>query len=514
VGINVSQVLHAWAQLSPNRVALVTDADATTPHTLSYAALDAHALGAARTLEAAGVTPGDAVALCCENGLGFVAAWFGALYHGCTVLPVPPMSAAPELRHRLEHAACTALITDSSTAQLGADASVGLRSMRILAAADLLSGKPTHTGPRDLPAETVAMVLYTSGTTGKPKGAMITHASLLSHTAALVHHVLGLHRESVVMGALPLTHSYGIRMTLLAPFYAGARVLLVRRFQAARVLACMEREGVTWFPAVPTMFHAIGHEPSAHRLPRLQSCLSAGAPLPREIRLRAEAVLGAPVRQGFGLTEATFSSVARADDVDGADSVGPPVFGVELRILDADGRALPAGEHGEVCVRGQNVMAGYLHDAEATEAAFHSGFLRTGDIGYLDAEGRLSVVDRIKDLVIRGGFNVYPAEVEAVLVEHPGVHDAVVVGMPDEHYGEEVVCVLVLQPGKTLDPAELFAFCRERLSRAKLPRRYVVVDALPVGASGKVQRRVLRDRVHSKSLAPIDFPGARHGRET
>jgi long-chain acyl-CoA synthetase len=514
VGINVSQVLHAWAQRSPYRVALVTDADTNTPQPLSYAALDAHALGAAQVLEKAGVVAGDAVALCCENGLGFVAAWFGALYHGCSVLPVPPMSAAPELRHRLVHAGCRALITDSVTAQLGTDASAGLDSLRRLDAEALLGGAPMHTGPRDLPAESVAMVLYTSGTTGKAKGAMITHASLLSHTAALVHHVLGLDGESVVMGALPLTHSYGIRMTLLAPFYAGARVALVRRFEAARVLACMEREGVTWFPGVPTMFHAIGHEPTANRLPRLQSALSAGAPLPREIRLRAETVLGAPLRQGFGLTEATFSTVAPADDLDGADSVGPPVFGVELRIIDADGRALSTGERGEVCVRGQNVMAGYLHDANATEAAFYNGFLRTGDVGFLDATGRLTVVDRIKDLVIRGGFNIYPAEVEAVLVEHPVVHDAVVVGMPDEHYGEEVVCVLVLEPGETLDPAALFAFCRERLSRAKLPRRYVVVDAMPVGPSGKVQRRVLRARVHTKALTPTDFPGARHGRET
>ncbi|HEX6244683.1 MAG TPA: AMP-binding protein, partial [Polyangiales bacterium] len=190
------------------------------------------------------------------------------------------------------------------------------------------------------------------------------------------------------------------------------------------------------------------------------------------------------------------------------DSVGKPVFGVEVRITDADGRALPAGQAGEVCIRGQNVMAGYLNDADATRAALRDGFLRSGDVGVLDGEGRLSIVDRIKDMIIRGGFNVYPAEVEAVLVEHPSVLDAVVVGSPDDHYGEEVVAVVVVREGAPLQPKELSSFCRARLSSTKLPRLLGRLPHLPVGASGKVQRRLVRDAVLAGeiTLVPLTKP--------
>jgi long-chain acyl-CoA synthetase len=508
MGMNVSQLLHAWALRDGARVALVAETSHHEPRPVSYAELDALCLRAAASYAAAGLAPGSAVALSADNGLGFVAAFFGALYQGLTVLPIPPMSAPPELRHRLVHGRAAALVTDLHAQPLGDAACADLPHVKRLSVEALGDGAPGHPGPRELPTDAVAMVLYTSGTTGTPKGALISHASLLSHTAALVHHTLRLDGASVVMGALPLTHSYGLRMTLLAPFYAGARVLLNRRFEAGQVLSRMAREGATWFPGVPTMFHSLAHTPKPSAPLALKSALSAGAPLPREVRVRAEAVLGAPVRQGFGLTEATFSTVASPDDPEGADSVGPPVFGVEVRIVDDAGEAVPTGQHGEVCVRGQNVMAGYLDDPEATRAALGTGFLRTGDVGFLDAAGRLTVVDRIKDMIIRGGFNVVPAEVEAVLVEHPAVREAVVVGTPDSHYGEEVVCVLVLRPGAQLDPAALFAHCRERLSRTKLPRRYAVLDALPVGPSGKVQRRVVRDRVQCADLPVTPFPTA------
>jgi long-chain acyl-CoA synthetase len=353
------------------------------------------------------------------------------------------------------------------------------------------------------------MVLYTSGTTGTPKGAMITHASLFTHTAALVHHVLKLAADDVVLATLPLTHSYGIRMTLLAPFFAGARVVLSARFSPARVHELLASEGVSWFPGVPTMFHALAnsaHAPAAY--PRLRWCLSAGAPLPREVRLKAEAALDAPVRQGFGLTEATFTSVASPDDVGAEDSVGRPVFGVEVRIRDEHGQPLPASVPGEVCIRGQNVMAGYLDDDAATQSALGTGFLRSGDIGLLDAQGRLFIVDRIKDMILRGGFNVYPAEVEAVLLSHPAILDAVVVGRADAHYGEEVAAVIVARAGVALDEVELSAFCRARLSAVKVPRLLGRVPALPVGPSGKVQRRVIRAEVARGAiiLSPLSKP--------
>jgi long-chain acyl-CoA synthetase len=478
MGLNAAQAIRHWALRDPHRVALIDHA------AITYAELDALARGAASYLGTRGVVAGDRVALSVPNGRGFLAAYFGALYAGVTILPLPPMSAPPEVKARLQHARCKALIDDTDA---------------------LLAHAATDAPPRDLAPDTVAMLLYTSGTTGVAKGAMITHASLVAHTAALVHHVLRLSERDRVLAVLPLTHSYGIRMTLLAPFYAGATTILRERFEARDVLDTLARERITWFPGVPTMFHALAHE-DAPALADLRWCLSAGAPLPRAIRLRAEQKLGVPVRQGFGLTEATFSTVSTPDDEQGEDSVGKPVFGIEVRIVGPEGESLPANTPGEVCVRGQNVMAGYLDDPDATRDAIRDGWLHSGDIGQLDEAGRLSIVDRIKDMIIRGGFNVYPAEVEAVLVKHPAIREAAVVGIPDERYGEEVLAALVLHPGASLDTNELDVFCRAHLSRVKLPRRVTILDSLPQGPSGKVQRREVRRLAEAGALAVRPVP--------
>lgn len=488
MGLNAAQAIRHWALRDPGRIAVVDQSS------LTYAQLDELARSAAAHLTARGLEAGDRVALSVPNGRTFLAAFFGAVYAGVTVLPIPPMSAPPEIAARLEHSACKALIAHDG---VGAWPTIAPESLLVPAGSD--------SPPRDLAPDAVAMLLYTSGTTGTSKGAMITHASLVAHTAALVHHVLGLREHDRVLAVLPLTHSYGIRMALLAPFYAGAASVVRERFKPSEVLRTLAHERITWFPGVPTMFHALAHEPAAS-LPDLRWCLSAGAPLPREIRVRAEQSLGVPVRQGFGLTEATFSTVCPPDERGGEDSVGRPVFGVEVRIVDEAGKTCPAGIAGEVCVRGQNVMAGYLDDEEATREAVRDGWLHSGDIGQLDEAGRLTIVDRIKDMIIRGGFNVYPAEVEAVLVKHPAIRDAAVVGVPDERYGEDVLAALVLHPGAALEPAELDAFCRAQLSRVKLPRRVAFLERLPVGPSGKVQRREVRRMVEQGMLTVRSVP--------
>lgn len=499
MGSNIAHVVRSWSLRDPDRIAVVLldDADAQ----VSYGALDLRARTVAASLARAGLSPGDRVALTVPNGLGFLDAWFGALYAGCAILPIPPMSAAPELSARLAHASCRAAIFDHTTRDLVSAACARLPAVRMLDADTLTSASERTDAPRDLSPEQTAMILYTSGTTGTSKGALISHASLSMHTAAIVHHVLRLTPDDRVLAALPLTHSYGIRMTLLAPFYAGARAYLAARFRPERARGALRDHGITWFPGVPTMFHAIAHDPSeVAPSASLRWCLSAGAPLPREVRQKAEGVLGVPVRQGFGLTEATFSTIATPDDPAAEETVGRPVFGVEVRIVDADGAPCPVGQPGEVCVRGQNVMTGYLDDPVATAEAMRDGWLHSGDIGVLDQGGRLTIVDRIKDMVIRGGFNVYPAEVEAVLVTHPDVRDAVVVGVPDDRYGEEVLAVVVLEPGRTLDLASLSALCRAQLSRVKLPRLVATLEAMPIGASGKVQRREVRRRALDGAL--------------
>ncbi|MFT3925419.1 MAG: AMP-binding protein [Myxococcales bacterium] len=506
MGINVAQFVRQWSLRDGARTALVLPArDASQPaQVMSYAELDQRASQVAASLRQAGFEVGARLALCLPNGAAFLDAFLGGLYAGCTLIPVPPMSAPPELAHRLQHGRCSGLITDARTRALGEQALQLAPGARSLDSAELLQGRADEqAGPVDLPAGANAMLLYTSGTTGVAKGAMITHASLATHTAALVHHVLRFDQRDCVLAVLPLTHSYGIRMTLLAPFYAGARSLLVERFESSLVNQLLGSEPITWFPGVPTMFHALVHHAAdarAAQAPALRWCLSAGAPLAPEIRRRFETSYGVPLRQGFGLTEATFSSVADPADTAGADSVGKPVFGVEVRIGDEQGAPLPHGTRGEIMVRGQNVMAGYFDDPQASEAALSGGWLRTGDVGVLDAEGRLSVVDRIKDMIVRGGFNVYPAEVEAVLLSHPDVRQVVVVGIADEHYGEEVVAAVVPQPGGSMSASALASFCRLHLSTTKLPRLWTQLDAIPEGPSGKLLRRAVKQMVQSGAL--------------
>jgi long-chain acyl-CoA synthetase len=491
MGIQVGQVLRQAALSAPDRIALVDLGDSgSARRELTYAELDALALRVAARLIAAGVEPGDRVGLLAENSAECSAAWFGIVYAGAAVVPLHVLSAAPELTARILHSRCKLLLHDAAREPLArASGAPGLVSLAEATAAGNGMERVAH--PQ---LGAAAMVLYTSGTTGTPKGAVISHASLLLHTSVLAQRVLGLDADSVVLCVLPLSHSYGCRMALLAPLFAQARIVMLPRFAAARSLAVMQEERVSWVPAVPTMLAAWAECPAAvggERLAALRWVLSAGAPLSDEVARRAETRLGVEVRQGYGMTEATFAAINAPPDERRFGSVGRPVWGVELRIVDPELRDVAPGETGEVLVRGHNLMTHYLDDPEATRKLSSDGFLHSGDIGRLDEGGRLYVVDRIKDLIIRGGYNVYPAEVEAVLGEHPSVVEVAVVGQPDSYYGEEVAAVLVLR--EACDVAALAEFARARLGKMRRPRYYAFVDSLPLGPSGKVHKRTLRE---------------------
>lgn len=478
MGMQVARWLRSQAQARPEAIALEPADDPS--RALTYAELDARACRVGGALLAAGAVPGDRLGLLGGNSPEFVATFLGALYAGLVVIPLPIASSRAEIRARIDHAGARMLVHDHARCELAHGADVAVPVVE----ADALDGVALD-GPVDRPIDADAMLLYTSGTTGHAKAARISHASLVAHTSGLVHHALRLSSEDVVLGALPLTHSYGARLALFAPLFVGARTLLMPRFDAESARDALAR--TTWFPGVPTMFSSLGRLDPIDA-PRLRWCLSAGAALPEAVRLRAEAVLGVPVREGYGLTEATFTAIDTPDDPEGAGSVGRPVPGVEIR-LDAEG---------EVLVRGQNLMTGYLDDPSATSDAIRDGWLYTGDLGTIDATGRLRIVDRRKDLIVRGGFNVVPAEVEAALVSHPAIADALVVGLPDPHLGEEIVAVVVLTA--ELDGAELADHLRARIASTKLPRRIARVDSLPIGASGKALRRIVRDQLASGSL--------------
>jgi long-chain acyl-CoA synthetase len=509
--MQVGQVLRQSALAVPERIALVDLGDPGRPRReLSYAALDALAVAVASRLGAAGVRPGDRVGLVAENSAECMAAWFGIVYAGAAVVPLHVLSSAPELQHRLRHARCSALLYDGPRAELARAAARAIEPLPLVAALTEIAG-PERAAPRsgapdrafdlpvDLPGDAAAMVLYTSGTTGSPKGAVISHASLLLHTSVLAQRVLGLDADSVVLCVLPLSHSYGCRMAMLAPLFAQARVIVMPRFEPVRSLAALGDERVTWVPVVPTMLAAWAAQEGAAPAPALGWVLSAGAPLGDDVVRRCEAQLGVQVRQGYGMTEATFCAINAPPDQRRLGCVGRPVWGVELRVVDPDGRDAVRGEPGEVVVRGHNAMSHYLDDPEATAQLRIDGFARTGDIGRLDRDGRLYIVDRIKDLIIRGGYNVYPAEVEAALAEHPAVAQVAVLGRPDAYYGELVAAVVVLRAPCTVD--ELASFARDRLGRMRQPSYYGVCDVLPVGPSGKVHKRTLRTWIEHGRVA-------------
>jgi long-chain acyl-CoA synthetase len=415
------------------------------------------------------------------------------------------MSTAHEIAFRLQHAGCRALLTDADRSAVAHESKTRAgTSTEVLLVEAAIANAEGEAPPCDASPDSLAMLLYTSGTTGAAKGVCITHESLGAHTQALVEQTLQLTEQDRILGALPLTHSYGIRMTLLVPFFAGASTVFVPRFSASRTLEVCTTHQITWLPGVPTMFVAWANEHTQPTPPGLRWCMSAGAPLAEDVRLRAEKRLGAPVRQGYGLTEATFTTINAPPDDAVPKSSGKPVAGVDLKIADDFGEELPTGIHGEVLIRGQNVMAGYLDERLATAHVMRGGWLHTGDIGFLDDGGRLTIADRSKDLILRGGASIYPSEVENVLARHAAVRDVAVVGQPDDYYGEEIVAVVVRSADVTAQ--DLDEWAREHLAPYKVPRRFAFVDALPQGASGKTLKRRLRDQLASGKIGAEQLP--------
>jgi long-chain acyl-CoA synthetase len=490
---SIATLLQERAASHGDRVALVTPEGE-----VSYRSLAAGARRVTASLVGAGIALGDRVALSLPNGRAFVEGWFGTLGAGATVVPLPLGSTPAELRLRLSRARCRALV---GQAPLSDDELPDLRRV--------LSPDPgaAERAPRAAAPEATAMILFTSATTGEPKGVRLSHASLGTHTQVLARHTLALDEGDRVLGALPFSHSFGCRLAMLAPLHAGACIIVLPRFDAARSFEALAAHRVTFAPVVPTMLSAWSRRSGTRPPPSLRFCLSAGAPLPAELRARAAAQLGVPIREGYGLTEASFSCVDAPPEPPTAGTVGRPVPGVTLCLIGVDGHEVGTGEVGEILVRGHNVMTDYLDDPPATRRALVDGWLHSGDLGRLDAAGRLTLVDRKKDVILRGGFNVYPAEVEAVLSRHPGVEAAFVVGRPHPHYGEEVVAVLVACPAARPRPAELAAWVGEALARYKVPRAYAFIDAPPLGPSGKVQKRVLKEQLDHGELSLVFLEG-------
>ncbi|MBV9206826.1 MAG: long-chain fatty acid--CoA ligase, partial [Actinobacteria bacterium] len=338
-----------------------------------------------------------------------------------------------------------------------------------------------------------AVILYTSGTTGRPKGAELTHAGLVRNAELTARTLLKNGDGDVIMGCLPLFHVFGLTCALNAGVAAGSTLTLLPRFDPAKALDIIGRDQVTIFAGVPTMYAAMLHLPGADpaKAATLRVCISGGAALPVEVLRGFEEKFGCMILEGYGLSETSpVASFNHPGTVRKPGSIGTPVEGVEMRIVDNDWQTVPDGEIGEIAIRGHNVMKGYWNRPEATaEVMSAGGWFRTGDMARVDEDGYYYIVDRKKDLIIRGGYNVYPREVEEVLHEHPAVAEVAVIGLPHPELGEEVGAAVALKPGASATPEELREHVRDRVAAYKYPRRVWLVDELPKGPTGKILRR-------------------------
>jgi long-chain acyl-CoA synthetase len=455
----------------------------------------AHALGRR------GVGPGDRVVVMLPNCPEVLEAYRAILAVGAVVVPVIFLLSPEEVRHILAHAEARLLITSPDLAWKaegwpGARILVGGEAAGAPAYEELVAQESDAFTAIDRDDHDLAVILYTAGTTGQPKGVALSHANLASNARAAAS-VYELDRRQWALAALPLSHSYGLTL-MNAGNVLGTRAVLLRWFTPEAVLTAIQQYRVQAMSGVPTMFVYLLNYPDADRFDTSSMRVwgSGAAPLPVELVEPFETRFGGRLLEGYGLTEASpVVATHRHSGVRKLGSVGQPLPGVEVRILDDADRALPIGEAGEIGVRGPNVMLGYYRMAEETAGALRNGWLHTGDVGRLDDDGFLYILERKKDLIIRGGLNVYPREVEEVLYAHPGVAEAAVVGVPDPLMGEEGCAFVVLRAGATVTPEALIAFCQERLAKFKCPRQVRFVEALPKSPIGKILRKQLRTLV-------------------
>ncbi|MDE3130411.1 MAG: long-chain fatty acid--CoA ligase [Acidobacteriota bacterium] len=491
--MNLAQILSDAASREPERVAVKLDDFA-----LSYALLEQAAKRVAALLEQHDVQPGDRVALMLPNVPHFVVAYYGILRAGAVVVPLNVLNKRREVEYYLrDSGAKLSIVWDDFTGEAApAAAAVGCELIAVV------PGEFEQTlfriDPREQLVERAstdtAVLLYTSGTTGTPKGAELTHDNLLRNCSAS-RELFDLGPGAVVLGALPLFHSFGQTCAMNTCVVAAGTLTLLPRFDPLRALEIIERDRVAVFEGVPSMYGAMLHAPGHERYDTstLRCCASGGAAMPVELMRGFEQAFNCQILEGYGLSETSpVASFNHPDRPAKPGSIGTPIAGVEMRVVDDRDGALPRGEVGEIVVRGHNVMKSYWGRPEATAEAMRGGWFHTGDLARVDDDGYFFIVDRKKDMIIRNGFNVYPREVEEVLYEHPAVREAAVVGIPDDELGEEIGAAVSLKDGAATTPDELREFVREQVAAYKYPRTVWIVDELPKGPTGKILKRELK----------------------
>jgi long-chain acyl-CoA synthetase len=463
---------------------------------LTFRALDEASAQVAGLLRERGVKPGDRVGIMMPNVAEFPVVYFGVLRAGGVVVPMNPLLKAREVAYYLGDSGAGLVFAwhaFADHARGGAEqAGAGLVAVDGPGFPGLLASVTPDFPVAERDSEDTAVILYTSGTTGHPKGAELTHGNLISNTEVARTDIVRARPDDVIFGGLPLFHVFGQTVALNVSVASGACLTLLPRFDAGHALQIIASHRVTVFEGVPTMYVALLHQPDRadHDTSLLRTCISGGAALPVEVLRGFEEAFGVPVLEGYGLSEtspvASFNHPGRERK---PGSIGTPVRDVRMRVVDAEDRAVALGEVGEIVIRGPNVMKGYWQRPEATAEAIRDGWFHSGDLARADEDGYFYIVDRKKDLIIRGGYNVYPREIEEVLYEHAAVAEVAVIGLPHPSLGEEVGAAVALKPGAVVTAGELRDYVKNQVAAYKYPRHVWIVDALPKGPTGKIQKR-------------------------
>jgi long-chain acyl-CoA synthetase len=516
--LNLAMIIEDHARKRPNREAVVFN---TTR--LTYGQLNAMANQVANGLVARGIQPGDKVAISCPNLPFFPIVYYGILKAGAVVVPLNVLLKPREIAYHLQDSDAKAYVCFEGTPELpmgqmgfaGFNETPGCEHFFVMTANPaapspiegahtlgmLMHGQPPVASAAVRQPDDTAVILYTSGTTGQPKGAELTHSNMLMNAIVSrdLHGIDATRERNTILIALPLFHSFGQTCQMNAGLYHGATLVLVPRFDPAAVLDTMLKEKVNFFSGVPTMFWAmLGHAQQhntdvAAIAEHLQLCSSGGSAMPVEVLNAFENMFGVTILEGYGLSETSPVATFNHRDLPRkVGSIGIPIFGVEVRIVDSEDNDVPVNEPGEIVIRGHNIMKGYYKKPDATAEAMRNGWFHTGDIARRDEDGYIFIMDRVKDMILRGGFNVYPREVEEVMLTHPAVSMAAVVGVKDERLGEDVKAYVIRKPNAEIDEATLIAWCKENMADYKYPRSIEFRDQLPMSATGKILKRELR----------------------
>jgi long-chain acyl-CoA synthetase len=495
--MNLASVLIDSAERDPDHVALRLD-----DMEVSYGLLDEGSARLAAVLADRGLEPGDRVGIMLPNVPYFAVCYYGVLRAGCVVVPMNVLLKRREVAFYLGDSGAKLMFGwegFADDAKAGAE-EAGAECIVVKPGEfeELLAGVEPRRDVVDRDPDDTAVILYTSGTTGTPKGAELTHGNLKTN-CEITRDMFGIGGDVVTLGALPLFHSFGQTCGMNATLAAGGTLSLIPRFDPGKALEIIERDKINLFQGVPTMYSALLHHSDHDKFDTatLELCVSGGSAMPVELMRGFEDAFGCKILEGYGLSESSpVASFNRPDRERKPGSIGIPIEGVEMKVVDDDGNDVAQGEVGEIVIRGHNVMKGYWNKPDETGETLVDGWLHTGDMAKVDEDGYFFIVDRKKDLIIRGGYNVYPREIEEVLYEHPAVREAAVIGVKDDELGEEVGAAVALKDGEDVSAQELRDFVKEQVAAYKYPRQVWFVDDLPKGPTGKILKREIEPPDH------------------